>query len=195
MEQFKFEDMELLEFGHTIQIGGVIFAGNGKNHICLLPDDADLGDEFCVLDLNTEDWKKVLRQTDLMEIQVLQKATDGKLAKALLRKTTRVIEQGLSWRVFKRDGYKCRYCGKEGIPMTVDHLVLWEDGGPSIEENLLTSCRKCNKRRGSIQYADWLNNHYYLSVSKNLTDDERDLNEAVVFDLDKIPLRIQDRSR
>lgn len=195
MEQFKFEDMELLEFGHTIQIGGVIFAGKGKNHICLLPDDADINDEFCVLDLNMEEWKKVLRQTDLMEIKVLQAAADGELVKALVRKTTRVIEQGISWRVYKRDGYKCRYCGKEGIPMTVDHLVLWEDGGPSIEENLVTSCRKCNKRRGSTQYADWLNDPYYLSVSNNLTDDERDLNEALVFDLDKIPLRVQERSR
>ena len=195
MEKFKFEDMELLEFGHTIQIGGVIFSGKGKNFICLLPDDADINDEFCALDLNTDDWKKVLRQTDLMEIEVLQKATDGKLVKALVRKATRMIEQGLSWRVFKRDGYQCRYCGKDGLPMTVDHLVLWEVGGPSIEENLVTSCRRCNKTRGSRSYEDWLNHGYYLKVSKNLTDEVRDLNEGLLFTLDNIPFRVQERSR
>ena len=55
MEKLRLEDMELLEFGHTIQIGGIIFAGKGKNHICLLPDDADINDEFCALDLNMEE--------------------------------------------------------------------------------------------------------------------------------------------
>jgi len=195
MEKLRLEDMELLEFGHTLQIGGVVFSGHGKNHICLLPDDADVEDKFSVLDLSSDDWKRVLRQTDLMEIEILQKATDGKLVKALVRKTTRVIEQGISWRVFKRDGYMCRYCAREGIPMTVDHIVLWEEGGPSIEENLLTACRKCNKRRGNTQYGDWLTHPYYLEVSKNLTEDVRDLNEGVLLTIDNIPRRVQLRSR
>jgi len=191
----NFNEMNLLDFGNSIQLGGAIYSGNGKNYICLLPEESNINDEFCVLELTLDEWKKIIRQSDLVETEIFQRQTDGKIVKAIVRKTTRVIEQGISWRVYKRDNYKCRYCGKEGIPMTVDHLVLWENGGPSIEENLVTACRRCNKVRGSIPYEEWLNNSYYLEVSKNLTDEIRDLNESLLFTLNDIPLRVQTRSR
>ena len=79
--------------------------------------------------------------------------------------------------------------------MTVDHLVLWEDGGPSIEENLLAACRKCNKKRGSISYPDWLNHPYYKTVSEGLTPEVRQLNIELVDTLDSIPLRVHKKSR
>jgi hypothetical protein len=194
MERFDFNGMELLEFGHNILIGGVIYSGKGKNYVCLLPDDADFDDEFCFLQLSMEEWKKVIRQTDLMETEILQKAADGTMVKALVRKTARMIEQGISWRVYKRDGYKCRYCGKDG-PLTVDHLILWEEGGPSIEENLVTACKRCNKTRGSIPYKDWLEHPYYLKVSKKLDQDGLDANIDLVDTLVDIPIRIHVRSR
>ena len=195
IEKVDFKEMNLLEFGNNILMGGVIYSGNGNNYICLFPDDADIKEPFKAIDLSPEDWKKVIRQTDTMETEILEAAADGKMVKAIVRKSTRMIEQGLSWRVYKRDGYKCRYCAKEGIPMTVDHLVLWEKGGPSIEENLATSCRKCNKTRGSVLYEDWLNHPYYLKVSRGLSDKVKDLNESVLFTLDKIPLRTHTRKR
>ena len=61
---------------------------------------------------DTEDWKKVLRQTDLLETEVLALSEDGKLTKAILRKSQRQIEARISWNVFRRDGYRCRYCGR-----------------------------------------------------------------------------------
>lgn len=195
MEKVELKDLKLYDFGNTIQIGGVVYSGNGKNLICLLPNDADINDEFGILDLGSEEWKTVLRQTDLMETELFEMAGDRKIVKALVRKTTRVIEQGLSWRVFKRDGYMCRYCAIEGIPMTVDHLVLWEMGGPTIEENLVTACRKCNKRRGNTLYEDWLESSYYKQVSQNLTEEVRDLNEGLLMTLGDIPLRKHTRSR
>ncbi len=190
-----FENLNLLDFGNKILLGGAVYSGNGVNYVCLFPDDATLEDEFNILNLTSEDWKKVIRQSDLIETEILEQAADGKLTKAIVRKTTRVIEQGLSWKVYKRDDYHCRYCGKDGIPMTVDHAVLWEKGGPSIEKNLITACRKCNKKRGNTEYEDWLSHPYYLQVSKNLTDEGRDMNERVVLTLDEIPIRVHTRSR
>lgn len=195
MEQLQFRDMNLLDFGNDITVGGVIYSGQGKNLICMIPNEGDLNDEFNVLDVSSDEWKQILKQTDLMETEILQTAENGKLVKAVVRKSARIIEQGISWRVYHRDGYKCRYCGKEGIPMTVDHLVLWEVGGPSIEENLVTSCRKCNKTRGRIPYADWLNHSYYRKVSVNLTQEIRALNLSLVDTLDSIPLRTHVKSR
>ena len=195
MKQLNFNDVDLLSFGNDITVGGVIYSGQGKNLICMIPNEGDLNDEFNVLDVSSNEWKQILRQTDLMETEILQAAENGELVKAIVRKSARIIEQGLSWKVYHRDGYRCRYCGKQGIPMTVDHLVLWEDGGPSIEENLLAACRKCNKKRGSISYPDWLNHPYYKTVSEGLTPEVRQLNIELVDTLDSIPLRVHKKSR
>lgn len=195
MRQLELTNVNLLDFGNNILLGGVIYSGNDTNYICMIPNEGDINDEFCILDLDTEDWKQVIRQTDIMETEILQKAADGKITKATIRKSTRIIEQGISWRVYKRDNYQCRYCGIDGIPMTVDHLVLWEEGGPSIEENLLTSCRKCNKTRGRMQYADWLNSRYYQKVSQNISPEIKILNSELVGTLKDIPIRLHTRSR
>ena len=195
MEKVKFDGLNLLDFGNEILIGGIIYSGKGKNYICLVPNEVDVNDKFCVLDLNLDEWEKVIRQSDLVETEILQQGPDGSLTKALVRKTTRIIEQGISWSVYERDGYKCRYCGKGGIPLTVDHLVLWEEGGPSIKENLVSSCKKCNKRRGNIPYQEWLTHPHYLEVSKNLTQEDRERNERLAGTLGNIPRRIHKKSR
>jgi len=97
--------------------------------------------------------------------------------------------------VFRRDGYKCCYCGRDDVPLTVDHLVLWEDGGPSTEQNMVSACKKCNKARGRTQYVDWLRHPVYLKVSGNLSPERRAANEALVGALNAIPKVMHTRSR
>ena len=70
MQFLNFNDMNLLDFGNGILIGGVIYSGNDKNYICLFPDDADPEDEFCVLDLKSDEWKQIIKQTDIMETEL-----------------------------------------------------------------------------------------------------------------------------
>jgi len=48
------------------------------------------------------------------------------------------------WEVLKRDGYRCRQCGKAGR-LEVHHVVHLEDGGaPYALDNLETRCRPCH---------------------------------------------------
>lgn len=195
MQIVRLTDLNILDIGNTLQFAGVIYAGTDTHYLAYLPGDSDPDAEVKVLDLESVDWEKVNRQTDLLETEILAKAEDGTLVKVLVRKSQRQIEQGISWRVYHRDGYRCRYCAIQGVPMTVDHLVLWEKGGPSIEANLLTACRKCNKVRGNLPYEDWLKHKHYLAVSKNLSPEVREANEAVISTLADIPVRVQQRSR
>lgn len=64
--------------------------------------------------------------------------------------------------VWKRDNYICRYCGidmnghmidgKQRLPfsqITVDHIIPRCAGGSDEEENLVTSCFKCNNKKGN----------------------------------------------
>jgi hypothetical protein len=210
----KLEDLNIHDIGNTIQLAGAIWADGERVYLVPLPDA--LTDEqqkklaevysmdtkttlldgewmssekpVVVLDMDRDDWARFIRQTDLLEVEVLAATGDNKkLAKAVIRKSTRQIAQGVSWQVYKRDGYHCRYCGCEGVPMTVDHVVTWEDGGPSIPANLVTACRKCNKVRGNTKYEAWLRHPYYRKVSGNLPIVIVERNEALVGTLDSIP--------
>lgn len=188
----RFEDFNLLDLGNSIGVTGVVLGDDKKTYVWILPDQDVHPIE--VVPMNLQEWKKGLNQVDIQEVEILQKDTTGELVKAIVRKTQRVIEQRVSWAVYKRDNYTCRYCGRDGIPMTVDHLVLWEKGGPSIEDNLVTCCRKDNKTRGNMEYADWLKHPYYLKVSQGISQLARKVNEDLVKTLDKIPRRYSERS-
>jgi hypothetical protein len=51
-------------------------------------------------------------------------------------------------RVFERDGWTCRYCGKAIEPKgwaIAEHVI---PDGLTSEENLVAACRSCNKRKG-----------------------------------------------
>ena len=191
----KFSDLDLRSVGHEVQLVGGIWAGNGKAYLCYFPE---YGEEFepTAVEMSQDDWKALLRQSDLVETEVLTNAKDPTSMKAVIRKCERNIEQGISWSVFKRAQFRCEYCGRDDVPLTVDHLVLWEDGGPSnTTDNLLAVCRRCNKTRGRTQYADWLRHPYYLDVSKRLSPEKRAQNEALVATLDSIPRVAHVRSR
>ena len=49
--------------------------------------------------------------------------------------------------VFKRDGFKCQYCGTEK-ELTLDHLVPKAKGGKTTWSNLVTACKSCNSKKG-----------------------------------------------
>jgi hypothetical protein len=193
--KMKLADLNLLDFGNTIMITGVVFSGKGQVLVCPFPGEHDPLDAIEHLDLSLDDWNRVLKQTDVLEVEMLAKAKDGTIAKAIVRKSQRCIEASVSWRVFKRDSYTCRYCGRDDAPLTVDHLVLWEEGGPSIDANLVSACKRCNKARGNTQYADWLVHPHYQRTSANLSDATRQANRALLDTLDKIPRNINQRTR
>jgi 5-methylcytosine-specific restriction endonuclease McrA len=190
----KFEELNLLEVGHSIQLAGSVWAGPDKLHIVFLPDEK-FDKPFEMMEMNTDQWQQFLRQSDLLETEILTKAADGTVAKAIVRKSQRQIDQHVSWKVFKRDRYTCCYCGRDDVPLTVDHLVLWEDCGPSIEQNMLSSCRKCNKTRGNMQYADWLQHPAYRKVSRGLSPERRAANETLLGTLATIPRVMHVKSR
>lgn len=208
----KFSDLNLPSVGQTIQIVGAIYAGEGKVVLCMFPDhhgcvypgDGQMvcfqddqaiaaGREIDVqtLNMDRDQWAQFLRQTDLLEVEVIAAAGEGgKLAKAIMRKSARQINQHVSWAVYRRDGFMCRYCGADDVPLTVDHLVTWEGGGPSIENNLVTADKTCNKTRGNLPYAQWLEHPFYKRVSANLTEQQRAANRSLVDTLNHIPRMI-----
>jgi hypothetical protein len=59
-------------------------------------------------------------------------------------------DQRLRWRIFDRDGYRCRRCNATGADadLTIDHIQPVSRGGTNAEANLQTLCRSCNSQKG-----------------------------------------------
>lgn len=51
--------------------------------------------------------------------------------------------------LFKRDGFTCQYCFKRTKELTIDHVIPISRGGSDTWNNVVTSCRACNHRKGA----------------------------------------------
>ena len=58
--------------------------------------------------------------------------------------------------IFKRDGFKCLYCGKSApsVILNVDHVLPVCEGGTNEHANLITACRECNLGKGGVLLAN-----------------------------------------
>ena len=52
--------------------------------------------------------------------------------------------------VFLRDKFRCQYCEKRypKTQLTLDHVIPVVQGGKKTWENIVTSCRPCNQKKG-----------------------------------------------
>jgi 5-methylcytosine-specific restriction protein A len=64
--------------------------------------------------------------------------------------TRAAIRPSDRFRIFQRDGFCCRYCGKAPgeTELQIDHLIPHAKGGDNSYLNLITSCRLCNAGKG-----------------------------------------------
>lgn len=187
------EEFDILDFGNRIQLSGALYSGMGKVLVIPFPEE-DVGDldsrhrPVDVLDLTTAEWERVLQQSDVLDIRVLNKA--------ILRKSQRHIDNVIAWNVYRRDGYACRYCGRNAVPLTVDHVILWEDGGATVEDNLVAACRRCNRERGSTPYDRWIESPQYRVLSASLDEHVKGMNLQLVLELPRLALlKAKPRSR
>ena len=170
MRKIVLDDLDFLEIGNTIQQWGCIYSDGKKMYVVPFPEE-DPGDMIKwpqeMLVMTPTEWERFLNQTDVLDIEGPEKA--------ILRKSQRQIDSAISWRVFERDEYKCRYCGQKR-PLTVDHVITWENFGATLDDNLVAACKKCNKIRGRMSYSDWIASEEYRKVSKVLTKEQHQQN-------------------
>lgn len=64
---------------------------------------------------------------------------------------SRYIPQHIKDQVFWRDQNRCRKCGALGtqVPLHLDHIIPFSQGGPNIPENLQLLCANCNLLKGT----------------------------------------------
>ena len=61
------------------------------------------------------------------------------------------ITKRTRFRVFKRDGFTCGYCGRTppAAILEIDHIEPVASGGKDTPDNLITACFDCNRGKGA----------------------------------------------
>lgn len=147
------------DLGNLLKIEGLVIGGEGAQAILMLPDAPmiDLvgtisGSKLAapVHRLSLEDWTDFLARTDSPEILVMPQ-------KAFHRKVRYEISGAVQQKIWVADGLKCMFCGAKfgSTPFSIDHFEPLESGGANDTSNFLTSCKNCNKRKGSMPPRDW----------------------------------------
>jgi hypothetical protein len=82
------------------------------------------------------------------ENEMESSVTEGKQREPLSKK--------IRFEVFKRDSFKCQYCGRSApdVILNVDHIIPVAAGGTNDIMNLITSCFDCNSGKGARQLSD-----------------------------------------
>ena len=67
--------------------------------------------------------------------------------------------------IFESWEWKCAYCDKDldEKSATIDHILPKFKGGHNVKANMVCSCSKCNRSKGSVLLEDWYNSsnsHY-----------------------------------
>lgn len=184
-------DIPLIDFGNKITIKGIFFGDDSDtSFIALLPQEHVVEMEGSIITPTINEWHDIFEQQDYNYVE-------GQLngERVILRKSQRNVDGKISWKVFKRDGYKCRYCGIDHVPLTVDHIITWETGGATHVDNLVTSCRKCNRVRGNTPYDQWVKSKYYQEKMQFLDDDVIHQNATLVSRLETLPRVSNKRKR
>lgn len=146
--------IEVEDLGDTWQLEGIVL-GDGKKQLAMLLPDAPaptLINHYWQPTIS--DFEAWLKQSD-DPVAKLYHDADSMIVKAVVRKSTRQVDQLVAWKCYKRDNYACVYCGTTGVPLTYDHYLAQAFSGQTTMENGRTSCRPCNKKKGHMTIDAW----------------------------------------
>jgi 5-methylcytosine-specific restriction endonuclease McrA len=65
---------------------------------------------------------------------------------------------------------KCMYCGKENIPLEIEHIIPKSRGGSNRVDNLGISCHECNQEKGNRTAEEFGFPNIQKQVKKSLKD-------------------------
>jgi 5-methylcytosine-specific restriction endonuclease McrA len=49
--------------------------------------------------------------------------------------------------ILRRDAYRCGYCGRGDLRLTIDHIIPKARGGTDSWDNLISACTICNNKK------------------------------------------------
>lgn len=89
----------------------------------------------------------------------------------------KAISKSLRFEVFKRDSFKCQYCGAEApsVLLHIDHIKPVAGGGTNELTNLITACMPCNLGKRDVP----LEEHAAVSKARTQMDELQERREQL----------------
>ena len=101
---------------------------------------------------------------------------------------------------------ECAYCGKQDVPLTLDHVFPKSKGGEDSGDNLVYVCKSCNSSKSNMDYFAWikknnmrvqpeiaeryLKNAYQWCEEHGILDNQlTDIPSDLPFDIEAVPLK------
>ncbi len=72
--------------------------------------------------------------------------------------------------LLEKFGRKCCYCGKNNIPLEIEHIIPKSRGGSNRIDNLCLACRNCNDAKGNMTAEEFGYPNIQKQVKKTLKD-------------------------
>ncbi|NEP27594.1 RNA-guided endonuclease IscB [Moorena sp. SIO3I6] len=82
---------------------------------------------------------------------------------------------------------ECTYCGKQNVPLQIEHIHPKSKGGSDCVRNLCLACEKCNQRKGNKPIEDFLKNKPSL-LQKIKTKAKQPLKDAAAVNATRTKL-------
>ena len=60
----------------------------------------------------------------------------------------------------EKQGWRCAYCQRDNVLLSIDHIIPIFQGGINSIENICMACRNCNSSKGPRTPAQWVNRWY-----------------------------------
>jgi HNH endonuclease len=154
------------DIGSLVRISGLVISGGGAWSLLLLPDYrsdfirwSGLGPSALAIspEMTIEDWSDFIQRSDNPEILIGPAFGNTTMPKIFQRKVRWEISGAVQQKVWAADGFKCVYCGVSmgRALLTVDHVFPLELNGKNDTSNYVSSCKACNKDKGSEDPQTW----------------------------------------
>ena len=72
--------------------------------------------------------------------------------------------------VLEKFGRKCSYCGKQDVPLEIEHITPKAKGGSNRVSNLCLACHECNTKKGTQTAAEFGHPEVQALANKPLKD-------------------------
>lgn len=152
------------DLGNRLQLSGFLLEGEKCHVVVATPSSSirthvDRVSETAALvgivEPTVAEWCEIIREMDDPKSFEID-PTGG--VKAIHRKMQRgAISGAVQQKIWARDQFKCVYCNRMmgDVQLSVDHFEPLEFGGADDQNNYLSACRRCNKKKGSMPAKQW----------------------------------------
>ncbi|MDD5453975.1 MAG: HNH endonuclease [Candidatus Ratteibacteria bacterium] len=124
-----------------------------QNDIITMTETRVIGSKCLTFNIISGWENRLMEDTDNSKTELICDKTIVSTSKytSLIKTHRAKLSQRLRFKLLRRDGFRCQYCGRTADQTTleIDHIVPLSLGGSDNTDNMITSCTDCNQGKSA----------------------------------------------